>query len=192
MLKLDILIENLSERMGNSRQIENRILKQTIINAANDLISEFRQNVNIVEYDVESSNIIKIPNIAYVFNATFNNTTLPLIKISKATLNTISQTSLIIVDSIGVRLYPFHNQSGKLQIIGSFYIDETGENIPLSQLFQRAIIQGAILDLFILLDKPLEHIKSAKLLYNDIKDELRAQINRSQESKVIYSSNILI
>lgn len=192
MLKLDILIENLSERMGNSRQIENRILKQTIINAANDLISEFRQNVNIVEYDVESSNIIKIPNIAYVFNATFNNTTLPLIKISKATLNTISQTSLIIVDSIGVRLYPFHNQNGKLQIIGSFYIDETGENIPLSQLFQRAIIQGAILDLFILLDKPLEHIKSAKLLYNDIKDELRAQINRSQESKVIYSSNILI
>lgn len=81
-------------------------------------------------------------------------------------------------------------QSGNLEILGSFYIENDVDSIPLSFLFQRTLLQLATLNLFIVLDKPAEHIKTAKALSLDLKDELRTQISRSQEKQSITSKNI--
>ena len=39
--------------MGNSRNISEDTLKSVIIQSANDLISEFKQNINIVTYTTQ-------------------------------------------------------------------------------------------------------------------------------------------
>ena len=76
--------------------------------------------------------------------------------------------------------------------MGSFYIDKDTEVIPLSHLFQRAVLQNATVELFTILDKPLEHVRNAKILLHDCKDELRTQINRAQEKDMIITRNITI
>ena len=43
-----------------------------------------------------------------------------------------------------------------------------------------------------MLDKPIEHIKNAKALFVDLKDELRTQLNRAQEKQSLSTKNIRI
>lgn len=187
MLEINTLLEMLKERMGNSRTLTDSLLKNVLISSANDLISEFKQNVLIHTIQTEENKkVITIKNIAHIFKATFNNQDMPITKISTA-LNDNS-TKLIILDTQSVRIQP--HQIGTLEILGSFYITNESDNIPLSYLFQNAILQNAILYLFITLDKPIEHIKNAKALSVDLKDELRTQLNRAQEKVSILSKNI--
>lgn len=190
MLDLETLANVLKEKMGNSRELEISTIKNALINASNDLISEFKQNILIVNYQTdEAKKVIKIPNIAYVFSAKFENIDIPLYRLAQCIHND-NKTKLIILDSTSVRLDPF--KVGNLEILGSFYMDKNATEIPLSPMYQRAILQGATLDLFILLDKPLEHIKNAKTILNDLKDELRSQINRASEKHALYSKTIRI
>ena len=187
MLEITALIEILKERMGNSRTLSDNLLKNAIISSANDLISEFKQNILIHTIQTEPANkVIKIKNIANIFKASFNNTNLPIARLSTA-LND-NTLKLVILDTQSVRLEPF--QEGTLEVLGSFYIDSEVDSIPLSYLFQRALLQNATLNLFIMLDKPIDHIKNAKALSVDFKDELRTQINRSQEKQSLLSKNI--
>ena len=59
------LMQMLSDKMGNSRNISEDTLKSVIIQSANDLISEFKQNINIVTYTTqENEKQIKVKNIA--------------------------------------------------------------------------------------------------------------------------------
>lgn len=190
MLDLEILANILKEKMGNSRELEIATLKNPLISSANDLISEFKQNIQIVSYTTsQDKKVIKIPNIAYVFSAKFDNLDIPLYRLSQCT-HSDNKTKLVVLDSTSVRLEPF--KVGDLEILGSFYMDKNATEIPLSPLYQRALLQGATLDLFILLDKPLEHIKNAKLILQDLKDELRSQINRASEKQAMYSKNVRI
>lgn len=187
MLDINSLIELLKERMGNSRSLNDTLLKSMIIASANDLISEFKQNVLIktIQTD-ESKNVIPIKNLAYIFKATFNNDYIPIQKITTAIND--NKLKLIVLDTQSVRLEPLQN--GNLEILGSFYIDKDTDSIPLSFLFQMTLLQLATLNLFIMLDKPAEHIKVAKALSLDFKDELRTQLSRSQEKQSIMSKNI--
>ena len=189
MLDLQSLITTLKERFGSSRVINDDSYKHAIINASNDLISEFKQNICIYEAQTEENKkVIKIPNIAYIYTAKFDNVNIPLVRL--ANICNDSRLKLIVLDTQSVRLEPF--SVGKLEVMGSFFIDTTATQIPLSPAFQRAIMQGATLDLYIMLDKPLEHIKSAKMLLNDIKDDLRSQINKAQERHSLLTKNVII
>ena len=189
MLDLDTLSKIVIEKMGNSRELESTTINNALINSANDLISEFKQNVLIVNYKTsEDKKVIKIPNIAYIYEARFDNITLPLYRLAQCSHD--SKTKLIVLDSQSVRLEPF--KVGELEILGSFFISKDAKEIPLSPMYQRALLQGATLDLFILLDKPLEHIKSAKMILNELKDELRSQINRASEKNAISTKPIRI
>lgn len=190
MLDLESLSNILKEKMGHSRELEIGTIKNALINASNDLISEFKQNVLIVNYQTSSDKkVIKIPNIAYIFSAKLDNLDLPLARLNQCNIDN-SRLKLIVLDSQSVRLEPF--KEGNLEILGSFFIAKDATEIPLSPAYQRAILQGATLDLFIILDKPLEHIKNAKMIYNDLKDELRSQINRASEKQAIYTKTIRI
>ena len=185
------LMQILSDKMGNSRNISEDTLKSVIIQSANDLISEFKQNINIVTYTTkESEKQIKIKNIAQIFRAKFDNKEIPLYRLSQAIIENNNTLKLIVLDTQSVRLEPF--AVGVLEILGSFYIERDVEEIPLSHLFHRAILQNATVELFTILDKPLEHIRNAKILLHDCKDELRTQINRSQEKDMIITRNIKI
>lgn len=191
MLKLDILKATLKEKMGDSRSLSDDSIRNALINASNDLISEFKQNIQIITYDTskDKNKVIKIPNIAYVFSAKFDDIDLPIKRLNVECINDKS-LKLIVLDSNSVRLEPF--KEGELEILGSFYVDNNVTEIPLSPLYQRALLQAATLDLFIILDKPLEHIKNAKLILNELKDELRSQINRASERQAIYTKTIRI
>lgn len=185
------LMQMLSDKMGNSRNISEDTLKSVIIQSANDLISEFKQNINIVTYTTqENEKQIKVKNIAQIFRAKFDNKEIPLYRLSRLINEDTNTLKLIVLDTQSVRLEPF--SVGELEILGSFYIERDVEEIPLSFLFQRAIIQGATVELFTILDKPLEHIRSAKILLTDCKDELRTHINRAQEKNMIITRNIRI
>ena len=189
MLDINILINSLKERFGSSRVINNDSFKHALINSSNDLISEFKQNICIYEIQTEENKkIIKIPNIAYIYTAKFDNANVPLVRLANVCND--SRLKLIVLDTQSVRLEPF--SIGKLEIMGSFFIDTSVSQIPLTQAFQRAILQGATLDLYIMLDKPLEHIKAAKMLLNDIKDDLRTQINKAQERHSLLTKNVII
>ena len=188
MLELQTLTELLKEKMGNSRTLSENLIKQVIIQSANDLISDFKQNVCIHTETLQTDKAIKIKNIAYIYQAKFNNSVIPLQRLSTAIHD--NATKLIVLDTQSVRLEPF--STGTLEILGSFYIDNEAEDIPLSHLFLRALLQGATLSLFIMLDKPIEHIKNAKALFVDLKDELRTQLNRAQEKQSLSTKNIRI
>lgn len=189
-MEIQELIETLSLRFSGTRVIEQSSYKRAIIHAANDLISEFKQNVCIVNYTTEENKkVIQIPNIATIFSARFEGNAIPITRLSKLCEHD-TKTKLIVLDTQSVRLEPF--AVGELEIMGSFYVASDSEEIALSPFFTRAILQGATLELYIALDKPLEHIKNAKILYNDIKDELRSQINRAQEKQAILTKGIRI
>lgn len=190
MMQMEKLVELLKERFGTTRSIEDNTFKKAIINTTNDLISEFKQNICISEYDVDDQKkVIKIPNIACIFTAKLNNKNLPLARIAKK-CEYADQTMLIVLDTQSVRIEPHTN--GKLEILGSFYIDYDSDEIPLSPLFTRAILQGATLELYIALERQIENIKSADMLFKSIKDELRTQINRAQEKQSFLTKNIRI
>lgn len=191
MIDIEILKRALNEKMGNSRSLNEHIVKDAIINACNDLISEFKQNVCVHKTTInEGERIIKVGNIASILSASFQGKEIPIFRLQKSLQAGNGTTRLIVMDTESVRIEPFN--AGELEIIGSFYIAHDVTEIPLSKLFYRAIMQGATYELFVTLDKPLEHIKSAKLLYNEAKDELRTQINRAQEKQAIITRNIIL
>lgn len=190
-MKIDLLVALLNEKMGSSRSLSQDILKSCIYTAVNDLISEFKENISIVTYTTkDSERYIKIPNIAQIFKAKFDGADIPLYRLGQALNENSSSIKLIILDTQSVRLEP--HSAGSLEIMASFYMDRSSEDIPLGEIYQRAILQGATCELYVFLDKPLEHIKSAKLILNDYKDELRTQINRAQEKNTILTRNIRI
>lgn len=190
-MKIENLVKAINERMGNSRNLNQDALKFCILRAANDIISEFKQNVNIVTYDISEDRQIKIKNIAYIFSARFDGVGIPLYRLSQIqNEGKNSALKLIVLDTQSVRVEP--HSKGVLEILGSFFIDEEASEIPLSANFERVVLQGAICELYVLLDKPIDHIKSAKIILNEFKDELRSQINRAQEKSAIITRNIRI
>lgn len=187
-MKIEDIMQGLKLRFGSSRSIEDNAFKRAIINTCNDLISEFKQNICSAEYEVEDDKVIKIPNISHILSAQLNNNDLILSRQKGCHLG--HETRLIILDTQSVRIEP--HAKGKLEILGSFYIDYESDELPLSPLFSRAILQGATLELYIMLERGMEDIKQASILYNNIKDELRTQINRAQEKQAFLTKNIKI